>query len=477
MKALFSKFTKTVIAINIFFIIILAFLYFSDSEKFKEVSFSVSFILFTGVWFSLDIIYVCHRSVFESLMEKYCGSQAKNELKISELKNSDTERLEQEWKNSNLVQEKPCKIKNLPDDNIKFVEDFLKVLTDGEYKKLLQDIPSLLKTEKDSKKNTLYRIFLEFAFSQALHNEYSLQERIYNLQAILSGKIKNPTLNIEFYLSYIGCNLFTNNYEEAENASFKAILLAKKEKVGSSFLTKLYKIQIPIFMCQRKISEALAAGKEGIRYGDKKTKSEIYYDLANIYFYYLHNTHLAARYASLSWCDIYKEAKYVSSLVTLYYVSHFFDDQIIAACDFLKNYIERENNQKPIDNLSYLLYRRGSKDEALKYAQLCVTLLPKDKISASQNTLARLAQDKGNYREAVNLFSEILPSFSEAKNDYFFSYFWLEILYNRSICYLKLGNFEAAQKDMDIVLKSNFDEVDSDILEEFYENGITFFCK
>lgn len=474
MKTLFSKFTKTVIVIDVFLSSLLLLLYIFDIDKFKDLIFSVSFVIFALLYFGLNVVYVKHRLFFESLVEKYCGPKASDILRRESLSSVETEEIEAEWKTESLSREHHKKVPDFPEYEDRLLVGFVEALNNGEYKKILQDIPSLLKKEEETKKIALYRILLEFAFSQANIEEFSMEDRINNLDMLLQLNIKDVNLKIKFYLSYIGCNLFQNNFLEAERATYNAISIAKKEKANSSLLAKLYKIQIPIFMCQRKISEALASGKEAIKYGDKNLKSRVYFDLANIYFYYLHNPHMAAYYSSLSWGLICKGAKYISKLVNLYYVAHFFDDQIELACDFLKNYVENEHNKQPIDNLSYLLYKNGERNKALEYSQICINTLPQKDTIASRNILARLDKDKGNYSAALELFSEILPSFAKAKDDYFFKYFWLEILYNRAICYLKLGNFELAKQDMNIVLNSNFDEIDSTVLEEFFSNGISF---
>ena len=280
------------------------------------------------------------------------------------------------------------------------------------------------------------------------------------------------TILLKFMIMLSQCYLQQNKTVDALDISYKALHKIKEnKKCPSQLLAVLYYIQAKIFISQDKIIQAIVTAKEGAKFADEKLECDLYRLISSTYFNYLNDTKQALLFALKCWAKIYPNAKYLSQLVHLCYFSYFFEGRYQEAADFLENYTVTEKTNKYYANLSYLLYKTGQFEKAKEYAEKALEC-EKDRAVAAKNTLAMLAMDTPNYEKAIYLFSEILPSFEEDKENPHGKYFYSEILYNRGKCYAELGNYQKANEDIDTAIKLGFENIDAKLFEEIQYNVI-----
>ena len=386
-------------------------------------------------------------------------------------KDEDIQKLKAEVKNKTLIFQDNCK-RNIIKTETPFFDNLSKDLAAEKYEKVVLEASKMVKD--DSVVGTFEefkcRTFIEFAYSCMNLNQYNITERITNLQYLISSKYNRyEGLHIEFLLSLCQCYLIQEDTVNAIKTSYKALYIAQNSNYKSSpqILTTIYHIQTRVFIAQDKPIQAVAAAEEGIKYADDKMESILNYLLSSVYFNYFKNPYKAKIYASRSWSKIYHGAEHYNSLVYLYYFSSFFAEDYQAAVDFLENNINVEHNSKHYSNLSYLLVKVGRIKEAKEIAETEITKDIDEKIKVSaKNALAMVLMKDGNYEKAIYLFSDILPSFEQDRDNFWGKYFYAEILYNRGTCYMKLNNYFKASEDIDKAIELNFDKIDINLYEE-----------
>lgn len=410
----------------------------------------------------LLVILHIYPMLLNALIAKHCNQTVADQVIPY---NTDIEKIKKEIKDANLQKEKNHQeiqlfIKHEEIDDIKnLVNDF----KNKKYKKVILRARQHIANTVDIR----YNILLEFAYSCQKTSEYKMQDRIANL-AIIIKQDKPISMKINFILAYIACNLFAENHSIVERAVYKALDLVLKSKLDPKYLTILYKMQMDNFILQNRIAEGIASGNKALEYSDEKESCKIYLELAKIYFYFLGDNKASLDNALLAWEHIYKDAPFTKDLVQLCYITLFIDNQIDTACDFLLNFTANDKDDSYKDNLSYLLYKRGDKKNALNNANYCIQQNRKESV-ASINTLGMIEKDEEHFEKAIYYFSEAIPGLEPNNQLKIMKCFWLEAIYNRAVCYIKLSNFEKAKADMEVVIKENYTGIDAEILKEYYD--------
>lgn len=452
-----------------------------EVEKYKNIlanSWYIYALLFIAVFF-----YICNPKTVRQIVCQICAKKIEDTTGIAVLKNEkicqdsnkDIDNLKKEIQknkitidaDSNEIIKKHTKSK----ESIKLKDDFL----DGKYEKIILDAKNgLLNDNISPKEEFVYRMFMEFAYSEMNLDQYTIDDRVENLKKIIDNEFsKNKAMQSKLMLMLSQCYLLQNKFVKALDISYKVFSQIKKNEdvYSSKFIANFYFLQMGIFISQDKPIQAILAAKESIKFADRKQECDLYYIISNIYFTYLNNTKEALEYALKCWAIIYQDAAFQTNLVFLCYYSYFFEKKYKEAAEFLENYTMTEKTKKYYANLSYLLYKTGQFEKAKEFAEKAIDY-EKEKAVSAKNTLAMLAMDANNYEKGIYLFSEILPSFEEDKDSNYGKYFYAEVLYNRGKCYAKLGNYLKAHADITAALNAGFEDIDIHLLEEIEYNVI-----
>lgn len=444
--------------VDIVLVILAILLYQYDTAQFKALVYSPAVLL---ILLLLVIVHV-YPPLLNGLVARYCNKRTADAVvPISE----DINKIKADIKKDS--------VKNVETKSV--VTNILKKESDSDVGDLIADLKEkrfdkvMLRVRDKIKKGggIVYNIVLELAYGAQDISNYDIKDRINNLATIIRENAP-MTVKMAFIIQYISCNLYIDEHALVEQATYKAINLARKSEIDPVFLCKLYRIQMDSFTIQNRISEAIASGKKALEYADAKDRCIIYFSLSKIYFYFLNNNKCGLENALSAWNDIYKDAPFMKELVQLCYITLFFDGHVTEACDFLLNFTDNEKDDSYKDNLSYLLYKKGDIKSAQNNANYCVKQNPKEAI-ASLNTIAMIEKDAGHYEQALYYFSEAITGLEPNSQVKLMKYFWLEAIYNRAVCYIKLGNFEKAKPDMDFLIKEQYADMDSEILKEYYE--------
>lgn len=427
--------------------------------------------------------YFCYPETARQIICLICVKKFENTTGINVLKNEDSgqesnkdiNKLKKEIQiNKITIDADSNEIKNIQPKN-RELSQLKHDLENGKYEKIILDAKNqLLKNNILTKKKYMYRVFMEFAYSKMNIDQYDMNVRVENLKIITDSEMtKNKVMHLKFRLMLSQCYWQQHESVKALDLLYKILSEINKNKkdYSSKFFADAYFLQTNIFIAQDKPIQAILTAKESIKFADEKQECDLYYIISNIYFTYLNNTKDALIYAQKSWSQLYQNASFLESLVSLCYYSYFFEKKYKEAAEFLENYTMTEKTKKYYANLSYLLYKTGQFEKAKEFAEKAIDC-EKEKAVSAKNTLAMLAMDANNYEKGIYLFSEILPSFEEDKYSNYGKYFYAEVLYNRGKCYAKLGNYSKAHEDITAALNADFEDIDIHLLEEVEYNII-----
>lgn len=433
-------------------------LYFINKERFMELLYNPVILL---IFLILVAGHIFPR-LLNDLLSKYCTRETADcVIPISD----DINKIKNDIKNASVKKTgtEVVATKFLKKGSANEIDELLADLKAKKYRKVMLRAKNKLK----SGSGINYNILLEIAYSEQSTSDYDIKERIENLGSIIRKEMP-VQLKMAFILTYISCNLYIDEYDLVEKAIYRAIDITNKAELDPIYLSRLYRLQMDSFILQNRISEAISNGKKALEYADSKDRCGIYFSLSKIYFYFLDDNKLSLENALLAWNDIYKDAPFVKELVQLCYITLFFDAKVNEACDFLLNFTDNETDDGYKDNLSYLLYKKGDVKSAKNNAAYCMSQNPTEAV-ASMNTLAMIEKDEKQFEQAIYHFSEVIPSLEGNKQVKLMKYFWLEAIYNRGVCYIKLGNFEKAKTDIELAIKERYADMDADILKEYYD--------
>lgn len=446
-----------VFVLDIILVVVGIVLYHLDQMKFIGLLYSPLVLFFCFIVLLLNFYPIA----VNGLLRKYCN---KNTADAIAPLHEDITKMQSEIKRGAVVKvEKKDTRKFLKSGESEILKNLYSDYKEKKYKKLILRIRNLQKKKEDVR----YNILLELVFSEQNTEEYDMHERIDNLACIIKTSLPSP-LRMQFILTYIGCNLFEGAYPIVEKAIYKAITMVKKEQLEPSFLYNLYRLQMDCFVLQNRISEAVSCGMKALEYADDKDNCLINYNLSKIYFYFLNDNRLSLDHALSAWNYVYKDFPFVKELVQLCYITLFVDGQINEACDFLSNFVVGEKDDSYKDNLSYLLYKIGEVKRAEDNAKYCVSQNRREAV-ASVNTLAMIEMRRGEFEKAIYNFTEAIEGLKPNSQIENMKRFWLEAVYNRGVCYLKVGNFAKAKDDLDLAINERYTGIDADILQEYYE--------
>ncbi len=423
------------------------------------------------------LLYLLYPKKIRELCEKICVKQVENIVGLAE-ENSNAEevnKIRNDLKNEKLI--KPS-TQVITDDHKKIIKKIskLKELYDSfqneQYEKVILDTMNHIKNFSDEKKKVPYAVLAEMSYSMIEDKNYNKEDRISILKIIINHEsVVIPEIYVQSLLSLASLYMEMGNCDDILKLTYKAIYVSKSQKLDSSILSYSYYLQIFIFLYQKKLSRALSAAKEGLKYSDENKEALFYYLEAVIYFDFYNNTEMAEQCAKLSWSKLTSADTFSNLLVRIYYFSLFFNHKYEEACEFLSNYCKVNKDAIQIRNLPYLLFRCHRIDEAEKLVTDYKKEHKDEKLYLIDNVLAMIAMHKHNYEKAIYLFTEILPSFENGDTNYE-KYFYSEILYNRGVCYLKLDNYEKAKIDIDKAMDLDFDNADNEILEQLFNISI-----
>ncbi|MBE6444930.1 MAG: tetratricopeptide repeat protein [Alphaproteobacteria bacterium] len=426
----------------------------------------------------LTIFYLLYPEILRGFCQKICDRQIENFVGVSP-ENSNTEevnKIRNDLRNEKLIRPST---KTISDDHKKNIKKDSKLrelynsFNNEKYEKVILDSLNYMKEISIDKKKVPYAVLAEMAYSMIEEEkDYNKEDRISVLRIIINHyDAVTPEIYVNGLLNLASIYSDTDNNDAVLKLTYKAIYISKQNKLDSSLLSYAYYIQTFVFLVQKKLSQALAAAKEGLKYADETKEALFYYLEAIIYFNFYNNTEMAEQYAKLSWSKLTSADTFSGLLVQIYYFSLFFNHKYDEACEFLSIYCNSDTSSTQIRNLPYLLVKCNRIEEAEKLAEEYKKQHENQQLDSINNALAMIAMRNSDYEKAIYLFTEILPSFESGDTNYE-KYFYAEILYNRGICYLKLNNFAKAKIDINKAMELNFDDVDSDVLENLFNYDI-----
>lgn len=386
---------------------------------------------------------------------------------IKKIKEDSEKQVEAESQNITLPQ--TINSKNKIENKDTKISSLIKIFQEGNYLKLLQDAKCYFETEH----KFVYRVFIEFAYS-GLDHSY-IDDRISNLKILVNeNKVKDKKLQVSFMFNYLKLNIIKKNFN-LDKIIYDIIDFIKENNLPSKYLYDIYFQKMHLCILNNMPNIALSAAHKALIYTSSNSeKFEIYYCMARLYLYFLKDTIKTEEVAELAWgiIDNNITSKNIENLLIIYYFALFFNGKVGLACETITNYLKTNKKQseyidKIKEHLSYLMYKNNQISEAKTLAKEYIS----SNTATSINTLAMIEKDEEKYDSAIAKFTRILPDFEKDKKDKFAKYFWLEILHNRAFCYTQIKEYNKAKKDIDIVLKEGFPDIDFSLLEKLhYEN-------
>lgn len=462
MGILFSKFTKTVIIIDLFSFSLLLLLCVFDIDKFKDLVFSISFVVFVLFWFILNMAYIKHRSFFESLIGKYCGPQAITALKEDCEVSKSIEKLQDkivipQEKSPEVVQE--IKDNALKEQN-KELNELFGYIEQGKCELAISKAQDKLKTAKTEKSEFICRFILYLAYMASENDQY-LTDIIDNIQKLILLIKKHPKdirLSIDVRYNLMVAYARQGEFEKVKKENHA---LLKEIKENSKFPVEMkyrcYNMQAAVYLRENNIPYAMGYFDKALKYSEDNF--DILFNMALTYYYTGRDVNKCLEYIDrIDPTQISENDERYHLFVVIQCYCLALKKDYLKAYEIIDNYLNfnHDTSYELKGDKAYIAYKLNKFDEAQKLSDEVLSLVSE---ATSTNVRGMLQLNKGKYEEAYNNFQSIITKFMDGDK-----YFLGEIYYHCSYACLKLNKIDEAIDYFNKVKETNYNDFDCDYI-------------